>query len=161
MQLDTSLSLELVITILAILGAVWRLDHRVDKKLSDQHSDSKDQISELKDQITNLQADFAELRKEVKADFAELRKEVKADIAELRKEVKADFAELRKEVKADIAELRKEVKADIATSRRESQAENVRLGEKIDNCTQRVARLEGIILAREDLVGTIAETPQQ
>ena len=139
MQLDTSLSLELVITILAILGAVWRLDHRVDKKLSDQHSDSKDQITELKDQFTNLQADFAELRKEVKADIAEL----------------------RKEVKADFAELRKEVKADIATSRRESQAENVRLGEKIDNCTQRVARLEGIILAREDLVGTIAETPQQ
>ncbi len=109
MQFDTSLSLDLVLAILAILAAVWRLEGKFDKQLS-------------------------ALRNELKADSVELRKELKADSAELRKELKADNAELRKELR--------------------------RVEGKVDDSNQRLARLEGIILAREDMVDTIVESSQ-
>ena len=91
MEFDTSLSLEFVLTILAIMGAIWRLEQQFDRKMSEQ---------------------------------------------------------------------RQEFKADVATMRSELKADNIRLADKIDDCNQRLARLEGIILAREDLVRTIAESTQ-
>ena len=102
MEFDTSLSLEFVLTILAIMGAIWRLEQKFDRKMSEQ----------------------------------------------------------RQEFKTDNIEMRSELKADNATMRSELKADNIRLADKIDDCNQRLARLEGIILAREDLVGTIAESTQ-
>ena len=127
MQFDTSLSLDLVLAILAILAAVWRLEGKFDKQLS-------------------------ALRNELKADNAELRNEFKADRAELRKELKADYVEL----KADNAELRKEIKSDYAELRIDLR----RVEGKVDDSNQRLARLEGIILAREDMVDTVVGTSQ-
>lgn len=120
MQFDTSLSLDLVLAILAILAAVWRLEGKFDKQLS-------------------------ALRNELKADRVELRKELKADYVELRNELKADNAELRKEIKSDYAELRIDLR---------------RVEGKVDDSNQRLARLEGIILAREDMVDTVVGTSQ-
>ena len=109
MQFDTSLSLDLVLAILAILAAVWRLEGKFDKQLS-------------------------ALRNELKADNAELRNEFKSDNAELRKEIKSDYAELRIDLR--------------------------RVEGKVDDSNQRLARLEGIILAREDMVDTVVGTSQ-
>ena len=168
MQFDTSISLDMVISILAILAAVWRLESKFDKKLSELRS-------ELKGNIADLRADNGELRKEFKADNAELRNESsisfiadtgrtalgrqrfdKADYVELRNELKADNAELRKEFKADNAELRKEIKSDYAELRIDLR----RVEGKVDDSNQRLARLEGIILAREDMVDTVVGTSQ-
>ena len=98
MQFDTSLSLDLVLAILAILAAVWRLEGKFDKQLS------------------------------------ALRNELKADRVELRKEIKSDYAELRIDLR--------------------------RVEGKVDDSNQRLARLEGIILAREDMVDTVVGTSQ-
>ena len=127
MEFDTSLSLELVVTILAILAAVWRMEGRFDKKLADLRQ-------ELKSDNTNVRTDLKSLQTAFKADNAELRTELKEDIAELRTELKGDIAELRTDLR--------------------------RVEGKVDDCNQRVARLEGIILAREDMVDTIADSPQ-
>ena len=116
MQFDTTLSLELVVTVLAILAAVWRMEGKFDRRLS-------------------------ELRTELNV----LRTEVKGDIAGLRTEVKDDIAGLRTEVKDDIAGLRTDIR---------------RVEDKVDDCNQRLARVEGIILAREDMVDSIADSPQ-
>jgi len=86
MQLDTTLSLDIVIAVVAIFGAVWQLNRDIDRKIGS-------------------------LRTEIKADNADLRKELKADIAEFRTELKSDIVKLRTEVKDDIADLRKELKA--------------------------------------------------
>ena len=149
MEFDTSLSLELVVTILAILAAVWRMEGRFDKKLADLRQ-------EQKGDITKIRTDLKAFRTELKADNAELRQEFKADIAALRQEFKADIAALRQEFKADHAELRTELKGDIVEIRSDLR----RIESKVDVCNQRVARLEGIILAREDMVDTIADSPQ-
>lgn len=53
-----------------------------------------------------------------------------------------DPADARKD---DIAGLRTEIR---------------RVEDKVDDCNQRLARVEGIILAREDMVDTIADSPQ-
>ena len=77
MSLDTSLSLEVVITILAIPGAVWRLESRI-----------------------------ADTRRELKGDIAESRTELKGDIQRLetrvdRLEVKIDEVDRRLGEKID------------------------------------------------------------
>lgn len=127
MEFDTSLSLELVVTILAILVAVWRMEGRFDRQI-------------------------AALRRELKGDIADVRTDLKSFYTEL----KADNAALRQEFKGDIAELRTELKGDIAELRTDLR----RVEGKVDDCNQRVARVEGIILAREDMVDTIADSPQ-
>ena len=116
MEFDTSLSLELVVTILAILAAVWRMEGRFDKKLADFRQ-------ELKSDISNVRTDLKSFQTEFKAENAELRTELKGDIAEIRSDLR-------------------------------------RVEGKVDDCNQRVARLEGIILAREDMVDTIVDSPQ-
>ena len=103
---DTNLSLELVITILTILGAVWRIQHVLEKRQDD-------------------------LRRELKADNADLRRELKAEISKSNEERKAENAALREDIR--------------------------RVEDKVDDNTQRLARLEGIILAREGMVETIVE----
>lgn len=114
MELDTTLSIDVVIAILVVFGAVWRLDSKIDGKIS-------------------------ELRGELKEDY----KILKADIGDLRSELKADSAALRNEFKADISDLRNDLRAVEA---------------KVDDCNQRLARLEGIIIAREDRIDPATET---
>ncbi len=65
MTLDTSLSLDVVITILVIFGAVWRLDGK---------------IAELRGKLVG---DIVDLRRELKDDIADLRRELKGDIQRL------------------------------------------------------------------------------
>lgn len=69
MTLDTSLSLDVVITILVIFGAVWRLDGK---------------IAELRGK---LEGDISDLRRELKSDIAESRQELKNDIQRLEKRI--------------------------------------------------------------------------
>lgn len=124
MNFDTNLSLELVITILAILGAVWRIQHVLEKRYDD-------------------------LRKELKDDNAALREEMLAGNAALREEMLAHISELRREISESRAEYRSEnakIRADLR-----------RIEDKVDDNTQRLARLEGIILAREGMVESIVE----
>ncbi|MCY4465262.1 MAG: hypothetical protein OXE46_06975 [Chloroflexi bacterium] len=128
MNFDTNLSLDLVITILAILGAVWRIQHVLENRQ-------------------------AELRRELKADNMELRRELKADNEVLRAEYKADNEALRQELKAEIAKSNMERKAENAELREDIR----RVEDKVDESNQRIARLEGIILAREGMVDTIVE----
>ena len=106
MNFDTNLSLDLVITILAILGAVWRIQYVLENRQ-------------------------AVLRRELKGDNAELRKELKAEIAKSNQELKTENAELREDIR--------------------------RVEDKVDESNQRIARLEGIVLAREGMVDTIIE----
>ncbi len=129
MQLDTTLSLDVVIAIIAIFGAVWWLNRDIDSK-----------ITSLRDE---LKADNANLRDELKADIANLRDELKTDNANLRDELKTDNANLRDELKADTANLYKEIKT---------------LDRTVDASNQRLARLEGAILSREGLIDVITET---
>ncbi|MDE2776272.1 MAG: hypothetical protein OXI77_10060 [Chloroflexota bacterium] len=75
MQLDTTLSLDIVIAVVAIFGAVWQLNRDIDKKIAALRSE--------------LKSDYVDLREELKADNDKLRTELKADISELRKDVKA------------------------------------------------------------------------
>lgn len=75
MQFDTTLSLDIVVAILAIVGAVWRLRSDMDSKLS-------------------------ALREELKADNANLRQELKADNVNLREEFKVENANLWQAIKA-------------------------------------------------------------
>ena len=124
MNLDTNLSLDLVITILAILGAVWRIQHVLENRQ-------------------------AELRKELKADNAALREEMLAGNAALREEMNAHNMELRREIN----DLREEFRSENAAIR----ADLRRIEDKVDDNTQRLARLEGIILAREGMVETIVD----
>ncbi|MCY4466968.1 MAG: hypothetical protein OXE46_15665 [Chloroflexi bacterium] len=92
---------------------------------------------------------LAEQRKEMKADNEMLRMEFKADNAALREEMNAHNAELRREINDSRAEYRSENAAIRADLRR--------IEDKVDDNTQRLARLEGIILAREGMVDTIVE----
>lgn len=86
MQFDTTLSLDIILAVLGIVGVFWGLRNELDKK-------------------------FSELRPELKADINGLRQELKADDASLRQELKDDIAGLRQELKADNAELRRDIKA--------------------------------------------------
>ncbi len=91
MTLDTSLSLDVVITILVIFGAVWRLDGK---------------IAEVRDK---LEGDISDLRRELKGDIAESRQELKSEIAESRQELKSEITETRQELKNDIQRLEKRI----------------------------------------------------
>ncbi len=57
---DTNLSLELVITILAILGAVWRIQHVLEKKQEDVRKELKGEITSLRDEMLAGQASLRE-----------------------------------------------------------------------------------------------------
>ena len=158
MELDTTLSIDIVIAILVVFGAVWRLDSKIDGKFSELRR-------ELKEDYKLLKGDIGDLRSEVKGDIGELRSEVKADIGELRTELKGDIGELRSELKADIGESRSESRADNADTRSEIKTEVAALRTdlkaveaKVDDCNQRLARIEGIIVAREDKIDSTTET---
>ena len=86
MEFDTRLSLEFVLTILAILGAIWRLEHKFDRKLSEQRQE--------------FNADNAATRSEFKSENAAMRSELKTDNAATRSELKAAIMpQLRSELK--------------------------------------------------------------
>lgn len=103
MELNTTLSIDVVTAILVVFGAVWRLESKIDGKVS-------------------------ELRNDLKEDYKILR---------------VDNAALRNEFKADISDLRNDLRAVEA---------------KVDDCNQRLARLEGIVIAREDKIDPATET---
>ena len=128
MNFDTNLSLDLVITILAILGAVLRIEYVLEKELAETRR--------------VLKSEFSKPIEERKAKNAELRSELKADNEALRSELKAEIAKSNRESKAENAELREDIR---------------RVEDKVDESNQRIARLEGIILAREGMVDTIIE----
>ena len=114
MEIDTTISLDLIFFLLVGAVAVRWLEKRMDNWFSESQEPPD-----------------AEKRK--------------PDKAALRQEFKADNAELRTELKAGIAELRQALR---------------RVEAKVDDGNQRLARLEGIILAREDMVDTIVESSQ-
>ena len=117
MTFDTNISLDLVFTILAILGAVWRVQHVLERRYDD-------------------------LRKELKGEISNSNQELRAEIAKANQERKAENEALRRELKAENAEIREDIR---------------RVEDKVDESNQRIARLEGIILAREGLVETIID----
>ncbi|MCY3580956.1 MAG: hypothetical protein F4Y70_11550 [Chloroflexi bacterium] len=117
MTFDTNISLDLVFTILAILGAVWRMQHVLESRYDD-------------------------LRKELKGEISNSNQELRAEIAKANQERKAENEALRRELKAENAEIREDIR---------------RVEDKVDESNQRIARLEGIILAREGLVETIID----
>lgn len=128
MQLDTTLSLDIIVAVLGIAAVFWGLRRELDTRLSSLRQE--------------LKADINDLRREQKADNDSLRQELKSEVAGLRQELKGDIAELRQEQKGDITELRQDIKAVDA---------------KVDVSNQRLARLEGVILSREGLLETILE----
>ena len=83
------------------------------------------------------------------AGHAALREEMLAGHTALREEMSANDAALRSELSDSRAEYRSEFAA-IRTDLR-------RIEDKVDDNTQRLARLEGIILAREGMVDTIVD----
>ena len=129
MQFDPTLSYDVIVAIVGIFVAVWRLNRDIDSKIADLR--------------TELKQDISDLRTELKQDISDLRTELKQDISDLRTELKQDISDLRTDSKADNTDLRTELKAVDA---------------KIDASNQRLARLEGAILSRESLVDAIVET---
>lgn len=65
MTFDTTISLDIIIALVAIFGAVWRLDGK---------------INELRSELDGKLRDF---RDELKGDIADFRDEVKGDIRRL------------------------------------------------------------------------------
>ena len=128
MTFDTNISLDLVFTILAILGAVWRVQHVLERRYDDLRK-------ELKGEISNS-------NQERKVEIANSNQELRAEIAKANQERKAENEALRRELKAENAEIREDIR---------------RVEDKVDESNQRIARLEGIILAREGLVETIID----
>ena len=124
MNLDTSLSLDVVINILVIFGAVWRLDGKIAGVRDKLEGEIKASRNELKSDIQRLDVKIDETRNELKGDIAELRSELKSEIAESRSELKGDINWLGTRI------------------------ENV--DAKVDNGNQRLARLEGRFEGREE-----------
>ena len=132
MDLNLALGLQSIGVTLLLVGFLWRLERVIDKKNT-------------------------ALRDELKGDLKDHREEQKSDNRELRAEFKSENAAMRQESKADNAALRQESKEDNAAIRSDLR----RIEDKVDDSNQRLARLEGIILAREDMVGEIVAPPQQ
>ncbi|MCY4525207.1 MAG: hypothetical protein OXB89_01240 [Anaerolineaceae bacterium] len=131
MNLDASLSLDVVITILVIFGAVWRLDGKIAELRDKLEGEIKASRNELKGDIQRLEAKIDETRNELKGEIAESRSELKGDIQRL----DAKIDETRNELKGDINWLGTRI-------------ENV--DAKVDNGNQRLARLEGRFEGREE-----------
>ena len=136
MELDTTLSLDVVIAIVVIFGAVWRLDSKIETKISGLRD-------EFKNDFKNLKTDLADFRAELKSDIADSRTELKGDIAESRAELKSEIAESRSAHRDDIGELRADMRV---------------LHSNVDDVTQRLSRLEGKLEARESPVDAKTET---
>ena len=130
-NLDTSLSLEVILAILAILGAAWRLEGRI-----------VDSRRELGGEIRRLDEKIDETRKELKGDI--LRLETKIDDVQQRLETKIDDVQQRLETKIDDVQQRLETRID-------------RVDVKVDDGNQRLARLEGRFEGREERLATEGE----
>ncbi|MCY3946062.1 MAG: hypothetical protein OXF44_07240 [Anaerolineaceae bacterium] len=100
MNLDATLSLEVVITILAIVGAAWRLEGRI-----------VDSRRELGGEIRRLDEKIDETRKELRGDI--LRLETRIDDVHQRLETKIDDVQQRLETRID----RVDVKVDDGNQR--------------------------------------------
>ncbi|MCY3718566.1 MAG: hypothetical protein OXG07_03285 [Anaerolineaceae bacterium] len=100
MNLDTSLSLEVILAILAILGAVWRLEGRI-----------VDSRRELGAEIQRLDEKIDETRKELRGDI--LRLETRIDEVQQRLETRIDEVQRRLETRID----RLDVKVDEGNQR--------------------------------------------
>lgn len=137
--LDASLSLDVIIAVLAIFGAVWRLDGK---------------IMALRDE---LKRDHAELRSELRGEIVKL---TRAN-AETRSELSRETVETRNELKHDIYRLQEKV------DQVETKVENVRhhletrikdVETKVDDGNQRLARLEGRFEGRAEQLAEAGET---
>ncbi len=136
MELDTTLSLDVVIAIVVILGAVWRLDSKIETMISGLRD-------EFKNDFKNLKTDLADFRAELKSDIADSRTELKSELAESRAELKSEIAESRSAHRDDIGELRADMRV---------------LHSNVDDVTQRLSRLEGKLEAGESPVDAKTET---
>lgn len=58
MSPETLQYLEFIITIAAIVGAVWHLDNRIDSKIAAAVKQVNDKITDLKDDINRLESRF-------------------------------------------------------------------------------------------------------
>ena len=157
MNFDTNVSLELVLTVLAILGAVWRIQHVLEARIDDLRKELKADNGALREQMqagdTALRHEISNLREEMQAGDTALREEMQTGHAALREDMQAGDTALREDMQTGHAALREEMLAGHAAIR----ADMRRIEDKVDDNTQRLARLEGIVLAREGMVGTIVE----
>ena len=116
--MDTTLSLDAIVFILAVLAAVWRLEGRIVK-------------SRVK-----LKSAIAESRAKLKSDDAETHAELKSDEAETRAELKSDIRRLENRID------RLEARLDDLERRLDEKIDEVdrRLGEMTDDDNLRLPR---------------------
>ncbi len=153
MNLDASLSLDVVIAILAIFGAVWRLDGRIgelrkelkgdiqrlETRIDDVHQRLETRIDRLETRIDRL---------EVKIDDVDRRLGEKIDEVDRRLGERIDDVDRRLGEKIDDVRLHLETRID-------------RVDAKVDDGNQRLARIEGRFEGREERLTAEgeAETP--
>ena len=70
-----------------------------------------------------------------------------------------EISESRLQVQKDMLEFRKEVTAELAESRKDSNAEFAKVREDIGDVKERIARLEGIIVGRQESGNGIIAQP--
>ncbi len=128
MTLDSVLSLEVVITILAILGAVWRLETRI-----------ADTRKELKGDIQGLDAKIDDVSQRLETRIADTRNELRGDIQRL--DAKIDDVRQRLETKIENVD---------------AKVDGVR--DRVDEGNQRLARLEGRFEGRAERLASEGET---
>ncbi|MCY4525400.1 MAG: hypothetical protein OXB89_02225 [Anaerolineaceae bacterium] len=142
MNLDASLSLDGVIAILAIFGAVWRLDGRI----GELRKELKGDIQRLATRIDRLETRIDRL--EVKIDDVDRRLGEKIDEVDRRLGERIDDVDRRLGEKIDDVRLHLETRID-------------RVDAKVDDGNQRLARIEGRFEGREERLTAEgeAETP--
>ncbi len=83
MTLDTTLSLDIVIAIIVVFGAVWRLDGKITELRKELSGEIADWRKELKDDVTALRQENQETRREFKNDITRVEAKVDDSIQRL------------------------------------------------------------------------------
>ncbi len=150
MTFDGTLSLDIILTLLGIVIAVWQLNSRNERMIGQLREELKGDISDLKDEISDLKDSQDNLRTELKDEISDLkdsqdnlRTELKGEISDL----KDSQDNLRTELKAGQDNLRTELRGDLR-----------RVENKVDDSNQRLARLEGRFEGREERLASESET---
>ena len=147
MNLDASLSLEVILAILAILGGVWRLEGRIVEARRELRGDN---------QRLDTKIDDVQQRLETKIDDVHQRLDTKIDDVQQRLETRMDRLDARiDEVDRRLGERIDEVDRHLGVKIDEVDR---RLGHKIDDGNQRLARLEGRLEGREERLAAEGET---
>ncbi len=157
MTFDGTLSLDIILTLLGIIIAVWQLNSRNEKMIGQLREELKGDISGLKDEISDLKDSQDNLRTELKGEISDLkdsqdklRTELKGEISDL----KDSQDKLRTELKGEISDL----KAGQENLRTELRGDLRRVEDKVDDSNQRLARLEGRFEGREERLAAESET---